>query len=206
MAVFDKKIDAKTEVKIITKNGFFITKKEKLKKIEKNIYKLSCTDIELFIDSLNIHQFFDEKNQIFACVPKMIAIGKNLVYENTPIYVLTAINNEKNVDFGYRFPREKRGTYGSVTVYPTEKIAVKTSVYSNEDVPPDFLKEIAIYKFLQQTRILPKMIKYSFGEKCRLQFEAGHKTLYDIYMGIIDIKTIMFQLINILKITSEKDI
>lgn len=200
----DKKVG--DEVKVLTQEGFFIVKRQDLKKADLNVYKICGIDEDFFVDNLSIYQFLNTANSLFMAVPKMLTEKTQMFYDTKPVFALTPVMDTSCKNLTYSIPKEIKGTYGNVKIFPTEKIAIKTSIAKQKDISPDFLKEIVIYRYFEKVGIVPKLLKFILAKNCRLDFEAGCKSLWEVFKEKIDIKSYMFQLINILKIAADNDI
>jgi serine/threonine protein kinase len=70
------------------------------------------------------------------------------------------------------------GTYGKVQIYPTERIAVKYSKSdTNNGIPDDIVKEIAIYRLLSEISCLPKLFGFDLDKGIKISFDLGSSTL-----------------------------
>lgn len=133
-------------------------------------------------------------------------------------YCLIPLINERYLRYTHRLLREQDisspyhapcflagGGFGNVFDHLSENFVVKHFITYTADIPADFLKEVAIYKLLENTLIVPKLLSFSVEKKkYEIQLQKG-KFNGEFFMksaGQLSIKKIIFKLateLNMLK-------
>lgn len=152
----------------------------------RGVYTLPGTQI--FIDEMSASLFSYPTINAFIAVPK--SVFKKPGESSTTVYSLQPLRKsdyEKyerkeltSNDISVRYipppPIRHAGTYGKVELYPTERIALKTSLSSTQfgDLAQDMVKEIAVYRLLKEISCLPNLYKFETeGKAVKLQFQLG---------------------------------
>ena len=153
-----------------------------------------CTDAKKEDDNkyrIFGNKFIDKISRDILLYPK---INKYIAIKvpNEDKYALQPVIDDKKVDIQQFIPVKRSissGTYGSIDLYQTQKVAVKNfkqDKYNFGDINHDFIKEVAIYKFLE-SNCIPNFYNYGIeDDKYNIELELGKITLGDFLKKNID--------------------
>jgi len=192
-----------------------MSKTEQCKKIsfqdDDKEYSL-CTDAKKVGEDKYLlfeNKFIDKISRDILLYPK---INKYIAVKvSNDKYALRPVFDDEKVDKQDFIPVKRsvsKGSYGSVDLYPTQKVVVKNFIqdeYNFGDINFDFIKEVAIYKFLE-SNCVPNFYNYGIeNDKYNIEIELGNITLNNlISKNAIDkfrtmIPDIMFNLLTCLR-------
>jgi serine/threonine protein kinase len=188
-----------------------------IKKCKKIRFQDSNSELSICSDAIKVdndkykifgNKFIDKISRDILLYPN---IDKYIAIKDTKLnkYALHPILENEDMKNQVLIPPQKNissGTYGSVDFYKTQNVAVKhfkRNRLDKEDINEDFIKEIAIYKFLQ-SNCIPNFYNYEITNKYNIALELGENTLnsllkYSQEDRIKILPGIMFNLLSCLR-------
>jgi serine/threonine protein kinase len=153
-------------------------------------YVLPGTELVIDKISANLFRYPDIKAFVAVRKSKGVYALKPLRESDYKKYVKGELSS-KDVKVKYEPPESKyEGSYGSVTIHPTEEIAVKKSKSEGGtgELEKDMVVEIGCYRLLSQIACLPRMYNFTPGVQIHIEFEKG-QVLSEVMEQNLDLNT-----------------